>query len=806
MAIDLGAVALAVTPDMANFGSEVEEGVESHTSSFRESGKKIATAVGAGMAAAGGMAEGFARSSQDANLALHGMARRAGTSSDAMRDMARDMQNATFPMDEVVGLMELATKRGLEGEAIKEYGNFWDMVGDATNESSQSLAEAGVALGRVGIAAGNEAEALDAFGYVTDNSAGSVEDFLRFIKKTGSELGDNTPHINDMAGALEALEENGYDSSEAQRQLKQALSESDGDMVAALDTLGVSESEFREYADAVEGSGSAIEDQAQAVMDAQTPMQKMQARVEEVMFQYGGLADAAGMVAAPLSGVGLAMMGVAQVGPSVVGATKKVGGALAGMAKAAVTSTATVLKQMALQVAAWVRVGVQSMIHAAKVAAAWLISMGPIAIVIAAVVGLVTLIIKNWDKIKKVIAAGWDFVKRITTRVWDAVAGFLSDTWDSIKRLVSNSIDKVKRFISSGLDKIKEPWNRVWTAVKDFVSDRFSDVVGFVKGLPGRAKSALSGAWNTYKSFWQSIFTAAKDFVADRIGNVIGFIKDLPRKAKAALSGAWSAFGSFWSDKFTAVKDFASGRVEDVVNFIKGLPRNAKRNLMGNWSKFSSFWEDKFDAVKDFVSDKIDDIVDFFADLPGRIVDALGDVASKIKKKFTFDLPDINVPFVGGDGPGKSRGGKALSRVQSALTPGTYVTSTYRSPAQNRAVGGSPTSYHLDRNNPAVDIGGSTAALNLLAGRLRAMGGWREFLWQTAGHYDHIHVAHEGGTITRDGLAPLRSDERLIRGQVGETILPKDYAGTSSLVDEVRALRAEVRRQTDRHLLMTRTA
>ncbi len=108
-------------------------------------------------------------------------------------------------------------------------------------------------------------------------------------------------------------------------------------------------------------------------------------------------------------------------------------------------------------------------------------------------------------------------------------------------------------------------------------------------------------------------------------------------------------------------------------------------------------------------------------------------------------------PPPGGGGPvaggGPVSGGKALGRVQSVLGefPGARITSTYRSPSQNAAAGGARNSYHMDRNNPAVDIGGPTATLDRLAGRLRGMGGWREGpLWRVRGHFDHVHVADEG--------------------------------------------------------------
>jgi hypothetical protein len=146
-----------------------------------------------------------------------------------------------------------------------------------------------------------------------------------------------------------------------------------------------------------------------------------------------------------------------------------------------------------------------------------------------------------------------------------------------------------------------------------------------------------------------------------------------------------------------------------------------------------------------------------------------GSMGRTIEARLRLDATTVNAR---GDGPG--RGGPALSRVNSVLAgiPGAYVTSTYRTPEQNRRVGGSPTSYHLDKSNPAVDIGGRN--LGLVASRLRSMGGWREGpLWQVPGHFDHVHVAHQGGMVapTWPKMAGLGPDERMGLLQVGERVL-----------------------------------
>jgi TP901 family phage tail tape measure protein len=155
--------------------------------------------------------------------------------------------------------------------------------------------------------------------------------------------------------------------------------------------------------------------------------------------------------------------------------------------------------------------------------------------------------------------------------------------------------------------------------------------------------------------------------------------------------------------------------------------------------------------------------------------------------------------------PGMVSGGKALARVQSMLGQfsGLRITSTYRSPARNAAVGGAKGSLHMDRNNPAVDIAGPWNMLNAFMGAARRAGGWREWLWQMPGHYDHGHLAkegaifngfqsydqggmlqpgftaafngtgqryHEGGLVGRDWM---RADERMGILQTGERVLSR---------------------------------
>lgn len=71
--------------------------------------------------------------------------------------------------------------------------------------------------------------------------------------------------------------------------------------------------------------------------------------------------------------------------------------------------------------------------------------------------------------------------------------------------------------------------------------------------------------------------------------------------------------------------------------------------------------------------------------------------------------------------------------VELNSTPRVIRVTGLSLPTRNAAVGRSPTSYHMNARNPAVDIG-SPPVLARVHGALRVSGGWREILWRTAGH------------------------------------------------------------------------
>lgn len=207
-------------------------------------------------------------------------------------------------------------------------------------------------------------------------------------------------------------------------------------------------------------------------------------------------------------------MGIASVAQGAIIAAVWTGSIIAQ----AVAATAAVVAQIAIQIASWVLMGVQSLLAAAKVAAAWLIAMGPIGLVIAAVVGLVALIILNWDTIKAKTIELWNKVKDATSAAWEAVKGFVKKGIDFLVSLFMN-------FTGPGLiikhwETIKAATSAAWEAMKQVVGDGVDGVVNFIKSIPGKITAVFSNAGSILRDAGVRIVRGLLDGIESMIGSV----------------------------------------------------------------------------------------------------------------------------------------------------------------------------------------------------------------------------------------------------------------------------------------------
>jgi phage-related protein len=495
--------------------AEVGSAFERASAAIQENLGKIAI----GGAVAGASMEAFARRQRDTRVDARNLAAAIGITESEMMDLIASTSNATFPLQDVTDLMRIAAQRGLEGgDALQDFANFWDMIGDATGESGVALGQAGIALAQIGIGAGQEAEALDAFGFIMNNTTVEVGQFLKFVGKVGKELGENTPSIDEMAAALGAMEDAGMNVKIAQAELGAALKETEGDLAAALAIVGISEEAYLAQIAAVEGSSGAISGNADRFAEARTPIENMTAAIEAQLFRMPQLAEAASFMAAPLTALGPAAMGFTHG----IQAFQMISG---GAGKAL-----GVLKT------GFVKLGA-------------VILANPIFLIGALLIGVAILIWKFRDEILEAIIGAWEWIKEATQAFWDFLKNIISTLVESVTGFFKGLADSVRGIFQAFWAWYSGLWKALFDLVRNIVSRIRDFVVNAFSALRDRAQGAIQGL---------------RDGVVNILNNVVDFVKDLPARVLRGL-------GNLGRLLFDKGKEMIQGLLDGAKSLLKNI-------------------------------------------------------------------------------------------------------------------------------------------------------------------------------------------------------------------------------------------
>lgn len=325
--------------DLAGKGTEAGEQIEASVhgaSSAWEDHSGTINAAAAAMGAAGAAFEGFARGQRDSNATLSRTAIAIGETEESLRASAVAMSDHTFATSDAIDGMERLVQAGINTKAeFEEILPAVDDLADATGKGLvESIDSAERMLSPFGQGIADVAENSDQMARIitqTDIPLGTLE---RNLGRIPDELQDLSFGLDEASAGIEVFRDRGYSGQESVREFRRAVADSGGDLGQFLDVLGLTTDEWAHYQAAVEPIPGLTRELADANNDAATPLQNLQQRIENLMVEYGGLAEAAGMLSPVLMGAGGVVFGINQVIEAkgrMAGATGRAAGALRGM-------------------------------------------------------------------------------------------------------------------------------------------------------------------------------------------------------------------------------------------------------------------------------------------------------------------------------------------------------------------------------------------------------------------------------------------------------------------------------------------
>lgn len=497
---------------------------------------KVTVAAGA----AGTALEAYARQQAPATEQARRLAQSLGMTEGEVRDLATGLSNVTFPLDDVLALMESGRRQGItSAEGLERYANFWDTVGDATGLAGPMLGEAGVALRTVGIAAGEESQALGAFGFITEETTSDVGEFLGILERVGPDLHAMGGDVDDAAAILGILErEFGLSGSAARREFQSAIRAADGDMGVMLDTLGISADQLGEYRDRVAASSDVIQRNADIHAQSYTPLQRLQAGVEDLMFRYGGLAEAGSMLAPVLLGLGPAMKGLTTL-------TKAFG--KEGLITTGITKGMTLAKQAGA-------------IAARGLGVAMRFALGPIGLIIIAITAAVAIGIWLWRN--------WDQVRAAIGRIWQAITGFFRDGRDRAVAFVTDLRDRAVQRVTDLRDRAVGRVTNLRDRAVAFVTSLRDQAVARVTGLRDQAVTLATSLRDRVVQFFTSLRDQALARIRGLADDVVGFFRGLPGRVVSVIGNLGRTLWGAGRSLVQGLLDGAASLLSSIGNFF----------------------------------------------------------------------------------------------------------------------------------------------------------------------------------------------------------------------------------------------
>lgn len=262
----------------------------------------------------------------------------------------------------------------------------------------------------------------------------------------------------------------------------------------------------------------------------------------------------------------------------------------------------------------------------------------PITWIVAAIVALIAIIVllvKNWDKVKEVASNVWDKIKEIwsnvsewfKTNIIDPIVNFFQGLWDKvveiwegIKNAISVAFQLIANIISAAFQIITLPFRFIWENCKEYVFAVFNAVKDFINNAINKIKEIITTVLNAIKTVWNTVWGAIKDFLTPILNGIKSFITNVFSAIKNTISTVINAVKTIVTTVFNAIKNAIS------------VPLNAAKSTVSN----------VFDAIKD----KIDSVISKAKDIVQKGLDAIKGFFDKLKLKF----PDLKLPHFKVDG------------------------------------------------------------------------------------------------------------------------------------------------------------
>ena len=324
--------------------------------------------------------------------------------------------------------------------------------------------------------------------------------------------------------------------------------------------------------------------------------------------------------------------------------------------------------------------------------------LAPIAIVVAAVVGLGAIFVAMWK-------TNEEFRNKVTS-VWLAIQTAISTAITIVKDFIMNIWGQVVTWWNENNTMILQAAQNVWSVIQIVIMTALNVILGIFQAVWPVILFLIEGVWQGIKNTiqgaidvilgiitffaalftgnWTALWEATKQIVSGALellwgliqlglaGRILGVIKVFGKMVGSVFTGLGSKMASIWETillkamyAWDAIKAATITPVQGMVTKVISLGEDLVLKLMYKWDAIKAGATSKFTAIKDGISNLISSMVSKVTQLAGDLLSKLTSKFNSIKSTATSVFTAIKNAIIN---PIKDAASKVISKAGEMLS------------------------------------------------------------------------------------------------------------------------------------------
>ncbi len=212
----------------------------------------------------------------------------------------------------------------------------------------------------------------------------------------------------------------------------------------------------------------------------------------------------------------------------------------------------------------------------------------------------------------------WENLSTTLQGIWNGIRTAASGAWELIKNVVLGPVLLLIDLVTGNFTKLKEDAANIWNNIKNAASTIWNGIKQVVGSLAQGLASHVSILFNGLKTTIANIWTAIKNTASSAWNGLKNLVSSIASNLKQAAVNAFKSMVSGIGSALSSLGSVVQSGFQSAISFITSLPGKALE-----WGK-----------------DFINGIADGIRSAIGNVVNAVSDVADKIRSFLHFSVPD----------------------------------------------------------------------------------------------------------------------------------------------------------------------